>query len=412
MAVEVDDAVIVRELLNAGAKDVNAEIETSGGDARFPLVNYGAYNGNLEIVKALCAQGADIRKLSYEFNPEGAPILESVLSGGNRYGSYRHTVRDVSDALDRQRRTEIFRLLLARGAKYEPHSKEGHSLLCAACEADFLEVTGDLLQAGVPPNAKPEWLDYPYEYSPLDAAVSNDDIALIKILIQHGASPRDSHSEPPILYVRSPETARLLLEHGADIHAVQQRGKHQGFNALNYACQRENTKVVSFLIERGLDVNAGGPIREAALYGGVEIVRLLLQHGAKVGPKSSGSDALAVAIGESHFDSAQLLLRYGADVNATEDRPLTEAVLQGDPSMVLDLLKRGATVNAGRGEALLMACADCDEDLVAILLRHGADPRVQQSDGTTAFQAAHENEEDPGDAEGIIALLKEYGAKP
>jgi ankyrin repeat protein len=414
IAVEADDAAIVTALLKAGANDVNAEIETRGDSARFPLVNYGAYNGDLDIVKELCAHGADIHKLSQLYNPAGEPILLSTLSGSNLYRSYRHKVTEVSEDLERRRRTKIFHLLLAKGAKYQPNSKDGYALLHAATEGDFLEVTRELLAAGVPTNAEPKWLDYTPEYSPLDAAANSDDIALVKLLLQYGASTRDPQSESPMLGLKSPEMARLLMEHGADIHATHMRGKYSGQNALNYACIEGETKLVAFLIAQGLSVNSSdytSPINQAAEYGNVETVRLLLEHGAKVGPKSPGAEALFLAIAEQKFDSAKLILRYGAAVNAKEGAPLGEATRQDNAAMALELLKRGANVNAGKGEALIAACESCDEDLVELLLEYGADPNVRSDDGTTAIQTAQQNADPQSDADGIIALLKDYGAK-
>ena len=136
-----------------------------------------------------------------------------------------------------------------------------------------------------------------------------------------------------------------------------------------------------------------------------------MHHGAKVGPYFPGAAALFLAIAEQHFDSVRLLLRYGAAVNSKTYGPLEEAVAQGDAAMVLALLKRGANVNADNGAALLAACRECDEDLVDILLQHGANPKVRETDGKTASQTAQQNEETSGDANGIIALLKEYSAK-
>jgi ankyrin repeat protein len=422
IAVQGEDAVIVNALLNAGANDVNAEIETDGDALKFPLVNYGAYTGNLEIVRGLSAHGADLHKISRNYIPEGETILHSVLEGSNLYRSYRHKVTDVSDDLDRKRRIEIFHLLLAKGVHYEPNSKEGYELLCAATGRDLAELTRDMLAAGVPPNPQPKWLDTPPEYPPLDSAVASDDIAAVKLLLQYGARIRDEHEEAPILYVKSLKMAKLLLGLGADIHAVQNWGKRSGENALNFACIDGNTEVALFLLEHGLNVNSGGefssPIDQAAEYGGFQTVRLLLQHGAKVGPGSPGADALWLAIAEQHFDSAKLLLQYGAAVNprlatprSDTEYPLAEAARQDNADMALDLLKHGADVNAGNGEALLEACESCDEDLVEMLLEHGANPNIQSQDGTTAIQAARESADPPEDADGIVALLKRYGAK-
>ncbi len=410
IAVQADNAVLVTALLKAGANDVNAEFEMNGSHVQYPLVNYGAYNGNLEIVQELCAHGADVHKLSHTYGAEGESILQFALVDSNQNGDIRNQTSDVS-VLEHKRRTEIFHLLLAKGATYKANSEEGHTLLLAACEGDLLDVTRELLAAGVPPNAQADWIAYPPEESALDHAVNNDDLALVKLLLQYGASTKDAQLGSPLLFVKSPEVASLLLEHGANIHAVVLHGKRESENALNLACIDGATKVIPFLIAHGLDVNTPGAMDQAAEYGGFETVRLLLQHGAKVGPKSPGADALYFAISEQQFGSARLLLRYGASVNAKDGRPLTEAVAQGDAGMVLELLKRGADVNAGNGEALLAACFECDEDLVDILLQHGADPTVRASDGMTAIQTAKQTAEDPGDADGIVALLKEYGAK-
>jgi len=418
MAVQNDDTVLVTALLKAGANDVNAVIEMAGNGYHCPLVNYAAYCGNVEIVKALCAHGADVHRLSQTYDPEKEPILQSALEGVARYFGPPSKERDISKALERQRRTEMYHFLLAQGAKYEPNSKTGYRLLRTAAEDDLSELVRELLAAGVPTNAKPTWLNYRYEFTPLNYAVTNNDIALVKLLLQHSASVGDAHSESAMLYVRSTEMARLLLRHGADIHAVQMHGKYQGVNALNFACGRGDVKVVAFLLEQGLDPNEGGPITEAALHGSIETVRLLLKHGAKVGPKSPGADALYYAVAQSQFDCAKLILRYGAAVNprpASADSlsyyPLAEAARQDNSEMVLELLKRGAEVNAGKGEALLAACEACDEDLVEILLEHGADPTVRSEDGMTAIQTAKQSADPPGDADGIIALLKEHGAK-
>jgi len=412
IAVKTVDPVIVTALLKAGANDVDAEIkegaDISGGYyTQYPLVNYSAYVGNLEIVQALCAQGADIHKL----DSAGASILQSVLDGSSVEGNSDKNGTDERLIRVRRRRTELFHLLLAKGAKYEPNSQAGYALLFSAVTGGYRDLTRELLAAGVSPNAKPGWPVNPQEESPLDSAVANDDVTLVKLLFQYGASTGDA-----ILNARDPGMARLLLEHGADIHAVAKHGKREGENRLNFACIEGDTKMALFLLEHGLTPNSGGeyssPIDEAAEYGNAGVVRLLLQHGAKVGPRSQGARALWLALAESHFDSAKLLLQYGSAVNAKEDSPLTEAASQDDSvEIVRELLKRGADVNADKDAPLFAACESCDEDLVEMLLEHGADPTVRSDDGTTAIQLVRENEDPPGDAEGVVALLKEYGAK-
>jgi len=428
IAVQADDTVIATALLKAGANDVNAEIDPTNVDFRFPLVNYAAYQGNLEIVQALCAHGANLHKRSHNHNPVDyyfpepereplvrpaeEPLLQSVLRGG---------VEDILDdqprapeaLLDRKRRVAIFHLLLTQGAKYDPNGQEGYALLAVAAEGDYLEVARELLEAGVLPNADPDWLDDPPSVTPLDYAVRTDDLPLVELLLRKGASAGDFRSEPPIIYTGNVQMVRLLLKYGAKLEAGETRGKHEGDNQLNRGCLAGDADDVLFWIKLGINVNTGGdytsPIAQAAEYGNVKTVRLLLEHGAKVGPNSPGANALWLAIAESNFESAKLILRYGASVN--DNDPLGEAVRQESAEMALALLKRGANVNAKRGEALFEACESCDEDLVKILLEHGADPTIRSEDGTTAIQAAKESADPPEDADGIVALLKRYGAK-
>lgn len=72
--------------------------------------------------------------------------------------------------------------------------------------------------------------------------------------------------------------------------------------------------------------STGDPvIHGAALNGHIEIVRLLLEHGADVNsPGTSGSTPLHRCIGEhtgpAHMEIVTMLLAAGADMGATDDR--------------------------------------------------------------------------------------------
>lgn len=420
LAVQADNASIVKALLKAGANDVDAVLEYAESGAHFALVNYGVYEGNLEIVQGLCDHRAKLTQGSVDFSGQSLGLLLTTLQGdpGYRYGRYRHQVTEFAKRREREQRTEIFHLLLSKGVRYIPHSEEGYSLLCAAAEHAFAELVQEMLAAGVPPKAPSRWIGSPADCSPLDYAVMNDDIPLVKLLLQHGASARDIRLEEPMAFAESPEMADLLLKHGADPHAERRAGHYSGENALNLACVAGNARMVAYLIAHGFVINRGdadddrSPIDEAAEYADAKTVRLLLQHGAKVGPCSPGANALWLAIAESHFDSAKLLLAHGADVNTGIDPPLLAAAQQDDSvEIVRELLAHGADANVGNGAALFYACESCDEDLVELLLEHGANPNGYRANGKTAMQIAVRNAITPSDVDGIVALLKQYGAK-
>ncbi len=77
------------------------------------------------------------------------------------------------------------------------------------------------------------------------------------------------------------ESARLLLEKGADVNA------HDGYrgNALQAASEMGHEAVVRLLLEKGADVNAqggyhGNALQAASEMGHEAVVRLLLERGA------------------------------------------------------------------------------------------------------------------------------------
>ena len=108
------------------------------------------------------------------------------------------------------------------------------------------------------------------------------------------------------------EAARLLLERGADPHAVS---KNPTANTpLHAAAVRGHVAVVGLLLERGADPNhaAGGgftPLHLAAGAGHEEVAGLLLNRGADPGARDAkGRTALEVAE-ETHHGKVAALLR-------------------------------------------------------------------------------------------------------
>ena len=69
------------------------------------------------------------------------------------------------------------------------------------------------------------------------------------------------------------EVVKLLLEHGADVHAHEDE-------ALKWASMNGHTEVVKLLLEHGADVHAceDEALKSASVRGYVEIVKLLREH--------------------------------------------------------------------------------------------------------------------------------------
>jgi cytochrome c len=92
------------------------------------------------------------------------------------------------------------------------------------------------------------------------------------------------------------------------------------------------------------------PLYFAAQGGHLDIVLILLEHGAEPNAQSNWGTPLHIAARRGHFDVAKPLLRYGADANAAggekDNTPLHEAAEVGAVEIGRLLIDHGADVNA------------------------------------------------------------------
>ncbi len=121
------------------------------------------------------------------------------------------------------------------------------------------------------------------------------------------------------------------------------------------------------------------PLCGAVFRGRVELVKRLLQRGARVDAKlHGGMEALHTAAFVGRNAAIPVLVRAGADVNARSDRgltPLHYAAHRGSVASARALLSHGADVDAeiGRGTtALTLAMAAEQFDVARVLVRAGA----------------------------------------
>ncbi len=225
--------------------------------------------------------------------------------------------------------------------------------------------------------------------------------------------PDGTGADPPIHAAAAAgdvERARALLDEDPDsLH----RSDPAGGTPLHRAVQAAAHEVVSLLLDRGADIHAlhgSGPASQRgypavdfqpidlALWNGpfwgirgdVETARLLIRRGAAY------DLVIASALGDRE-GVARLL--DGDSSRIAEARPcgkraLSSAVEFGHGEIVRDLLERGADPNwpegatAPRGVALHAAARAGDRQLVELLLAHGADPNGYIDSAGSATYAA------------------------
>ncbi|KXS14107.1 ankyrin [Gonapodya prolifera JEL478] len=146
-------------------------------------------------------------------------------------------------------------------------------------------------------------------------------------------------------------------------------------------CMSGNVNVVRALLEAGADPNEndGWFLGEMVPACSVEVVRLLLDHGADIHAHNDEALVTACQCGISP-DNVRLLLERGADVNIRgSGSALTTVSRNGHAEIARLLLDRGANVNANNDSALFEAFRYERWVLGLMLLDAGANPRSQSS---------------------------------
>jgi ankyrin repeat protein len=155
------------------------------------------------------------------------------------------------------------------------------------------------------------------------------------------------------------ESARYLLDGGADVNSIAGDGK----NALSLAIFNGNYDLASFLVDRKADVNNADTQRFTTLFWAVDRRNM---ETAPNFPWMVTADPLPLI---------KKLLDAGANPNALVNNTPRARMRAGSPRIVF-------------ATALMRAAFSGDLELVKLLLSYGADPKVISSDGETMIAAA------------------------
>lgn len=268
--------------------------------------------------------------------------------------------------------------------------------------------------------------------TPLMLAAFDGDLQKIERLLESGEDVNavGKWRNSPLMVATNLETAKLLVERGADLHAANDDGN----TAMMVAVWKFKWEVVKYLVDRGTDVNAVNkfgltPLAYVTEYGELEMVKYLVDRGAHVNSvDSNGLTPLVRAIQRGKLEITKFLTDQGADMNAVDHdgrtplmcaaakgewgiakylvhrgaalnvadnngmTPLTHAVDKGNLEMVRYLVERGAAVDTTdlNGNAPLTYAASAGElEVLKYLMDHGADVNaVDKGDVTVLMYAA------------------------
>jgi ankyrin repeat protein len=353
-----------------------------------------------------------------------------VMLGGVGLVGATADVRLVDAAKKRDKNT--VRTLLRQRVDVNTPDVEGMTALHWAAHWNDLEIVGALLKAGANARAANR-----YGVTPLHEASTVGNLAIIEALLAAGADPNAALGEgetPLMTAARTGNAAavKILIAHGADVHAKE---RWRGQTALMWAAVENHAEVAALLLEAGADANV-----RTVTY---EFPNLTGGNGGIIHDRPQGGlTALMFAARQGAVETAEVLLKAGADVNGTEPQygftAMQTALFNGHYDLAAFLVEKGADVNDGslyvavemRNLATYSNRPNPPEvdrrltslDVITQLLERGADPNRPYTKTIPPRQAQGNINVTPGATPlfrairstdlVVVRLLMEKGANP
>ncbi len=365
-------------------KGANVSAATDKG--RTPL-HLAAAQGQLDTLRILLKVGANVEARDHEGR---TPLLVAVRRG-------RH---------------EMIEPLIKAGANVNVTSSQGRAKnftpLVQAIRLHDRNLISTLIEAGADVNATTHSGFTPVMVTLLE----NDALSLVQ-LIAHGAQVNDKggRKETPLRMCKYRSERRLcdlLIKAGATLPPETESQQ----SLLLSAVRSQRHSEVQRLLKNGVSPNFGDhlnkrPINAAAINADVEMVDLLIQHGAEVNwidPRTGQN--LAFVFARERMVSASVLdvvLKAGLNINLTDltgEMPLAVAAGNANSDILKVMLNAGAKVNSVNKfgwSALMIAARAGRIKNVSVLLNAGADRHlklVKQLDdkqGRTAYEIAKQS---------------------
>jgi ankyrin repeat protein len=186
------------------------------------------------------------------------------------------------------------------------------------------------------------------------------------------------------------------LTHGANANAKTSfMDRPPSFSPLMFAAKGGNLELVKLLVEHGAEINSGAmsgapPLQFACMDGRIETVNYLIEHGASV---TNATASLCWAAWRGYSNIVALLVAKGVPVNQSAGElgtPLQKAIDGGFVNIAALLIKHGADINKSEGGSTLLhnSVRWGSPETVKFVLEAGANPNARDSYGITPLMCA------------------------
>ncbi|KAJ0170043.1 hypothetical protein K1T71_014649 [Dendrolimus kikuchii] len=232
-------------------------------------------------------------------------------------------------------RREVVEILITAGAALQARDDGGLQPLHNACSFGHADVVRALLAAGAAPAARDNW-----GYTPLHEAAAKGKVDVCIALLQHGADPNIRNTEGKTPLDLADSATRPVLT-----------GEYCAADVLEAARSGADDRLASLLTPLNVNVHASVMLRFHACQGSASVhkpqasTNLAWHLGVVYTLVNPGLVPLHNACSYGHYEVTELLVRAGADVNATDlwaFTPLHEAASKARLEVCSLLLSEGA----------------------------------------------------------------------
>ena len=421
LAIEENKPKIVELLIKEGKANIYGSYAGEEID-KYPIY-CAVKNKNLNMIKILLNNNFDLKRepsiLSYAIENGDENIIKYLIEKGSDIDDT--SINGISVLYDAvlNLNPKLVEYLLEKGAIIE--------------KAGETDVYGNIMMAAVGSKFNNSNDKFPVDLEALEKSAENS--AKITEMIIGKADKNIINDSldgktPLIIAVGNSylETAKILIENGADVNSVD----FEGWSALSYAVNNGDIEIakllltnkakindelllaikspivesridmMKLLIDNGANINYADeneftPLNTAIETGDMELTKFLITNGANVNSlMQDGVSLIVYAISQNNMDLLQILIENGANVNNTTGdywagSPLITASRLGLDNVVRILLSRNADINAvdmNGNTALHTAALNSQLSVIKLLLEKNPNLDIQNEVGNTALHLA------------------------
>ena len=355
------------------------------------ILSYAIENSDENIIKYLVENGADM--YSYEITA----LYQAVLNLNPKLVEY---FLDKGASIEKAGGTDVYGNIMMAAAGSKFNNSNDKSPVDLTLLEKSAENSAKIMQMIIDKVDKKLINDSLEGKTPLIIAVGNSYIDTAKILIENGANINavDIEGWSALSYAVNNgdiEIAKLLLENKAKI-------KDELLIAIKSPIVESRINIMKLLIDNKANINytdenGFNPLNIAIESGDMELTKFLITNGANVNSlMQDGVSLIGYAIAQNNMDLLQILIENGANVNYTNgdswaDTPLKTASRLGLDNVVRILLTRNVDINAvdmNGNTALHTAALNSQLSIVKLLLEKNPSLDIQNKVGNTALHLA------------------------